>query len=394
RPDDHEPLTATGQVMGTAHYLAPELARGRAATAASDIYALGVVAYECLAGRRPFEGDDQIGVATAHLSEEPPPLPETISPDVRALVAAAMEKDPLRRIGGADVLAAAAESLRLHLHGAGPGTNGMPVNGAGTPGTAPTVFGVGAAAAAGAAAAEAFGPHGPVGSPPFGPLQSPPSGAGGYAATTPPPGAATASGALLGADGGPGSPDSGYPGVYQRPPTAPLPIVDDPGSGGLGAAGRRARSVSLPMIALVGLVAAVVIGTLVVALSQRGANDSGGTSTVQNTPTPTNTRRTTRSSPSPSKSTPPVIGGTTQTQGPSSSRGTPSQSRTTKPTPSPTRTSSPSPTATTKPSPSPTPVASGTTSPSPVDSTPSPSGQGGDGGGNGADTALARAGSR
>ncbi len=75
RPDDHEPLTATGQVMGTAHYLAPELARGRAATPASDIYALGVVMYECLAGRRPFEGDDQIGVATAHLAEEPPPLP-------------------------------------------------------------------------------------------------------------------------------------------------------------------------------------------------------------------------------------------------------------------------------------------------------------------------------
>lgn len=112
RPQDHEPLTATGQVMGTAHYLAPELARGLAATPLSDVYALGVVAYECLAGRRPFEGDNQVAVATAHLSEPPPPLPETLQPEVRRIVELAMEKNPEQRFRGANAFAAALESAR------------------------------------------------------------------------------------------------------------------------------------------------------------------------------------------------------------------------------------------------------------------------------------------
>jgi tRNA A-37 threonylcarbamoyl transferase component Bud32 len=365
RPDDHEPLTATGQVMGTAHYLAPELARGRAATAASDIYALGVVAYECLAGRRPFEGDDQIGVATAHLSEEPPPLPDTLAPDVRALVAAMMEKDPERRIGGADVVAVAAESLRLHLHGGAPGTSGTPANGTNGLGAAPTVFGIGAAA--GAAAGDPFGPLSP---PPFGPLLGPTSGGGGVAPGTP-PGAATASGALLGPVPGAPSPASGYPDGYQRPPTAPLPIVGEADTGGRARA--RARSVSLPMIALVGLVAAVVIGTLVVALHENGSGESGGPSTVQKTPTPTTTHRSSPATSTPSRSTAPAVSGSTQTTSTTSSRSTASATKTTKPTPSPTRTSSPSPTVSAKPSPSPTPVASGTTSPSPAGLSPSPS---------------------
>jgi serine/threonine-protein kinase len=113
RPLDHEPLTATGQVMGTAHYLAPELARGDVASPLSDVYALGVVMYECLAGRRPFDGSDQIAVATAHLTQAPPPLPETLPADVRRLVAAAMAKDPADRPPGGDALAAAAEWLRV-----------------------------------------------------------------------------------------------------------------------------------------------------------------------------------------------------------------------------------------------------------------------------------------
>jgi serine/threonine-protein kinase len=117
RPLDHEPLTATGQVMGTAHYLAPELAKGQDASPLSDVYALGVVAYECLAGHRPFEGDNQVAVALAHLNEQPPPLPATIPAQVRAVVGSAMEKDPQRRMPSAEAFAGALETLRYRQNG-------------------------------------------------------------------------------------------------------------------------------------------------------------------------------------------------------------------------------------------------------------------------------------
>jgi eukaryotic-like serine/threonine-protein kinase len=113
RPRDHEPLTATGQVMGTAHYLAPELARGEIASPLSDVYALGVVAYECLAGWRPFDGDNQVAVATAHLQDEPPLLPATIPAEVRKIVMSAMAKNPAKRPQGANALAALMEDVRL-----------------------------------------------------------------------------------------------------------------------------------------------------------------------------------------------------------------------------------------------------------------------------------------
>ena len=75
-------LTRPGQVLGTLDYLAPELVRGGEATPASDIYALGCVAFECLAGRPPFADRSLFGVGTAHLEDEPPDPPA--SPDVSA----------------------------------------------------------------------------------------------------------------------------------------------------------------------------------------------------------------------------------------------------------------------------------------------------------------------
>jgi serine/threonine-protein kinase len=84
-------------LVGTAGYLSPEQASGQPATAASDLYALGVVAYECLAGRRPFTGEHPIAVALGHLLQPPPPLPEDVPGEVRALVAQAMAKQPTRR---------------------------------------------------------------------------------------------------------------------------------------------------------------------------------------------------------------------------------------------------------------------------------------------------------
>jgi serine/threonine protein kinase len=103
-------LTMTGEVMGTAAYLAPEQAEGRPATAATDVYSLGVVAYQCLAGRRPFDGDTPVAIALAHLRESPPPLPADIPAAARAVVERAMAKDPADRYPSAAALAEAARA--------------------------------------------------------------------------------------------------------------------------------------------------------------------------------------------------------------------------------------------------------------------------------------------
>ena len=68
--------TRTGEVMGTPYYLSPEQALGRPATGASDLYALGVVAYELLTGSRPFDKGTPVATVLSHVSEAPPPLPE------------------------------------------------------------------------------------------------------------------------------------------------------------------------------------------------------------------------------------------------------------------------------------------------------------------------------
>ena len=112
---DAVPLTETGLVVGTAYYLSPEQARGRSAVPASDVYSLGVVAYECLAGARPFPGDNPIAVAMAHLQTPPPPLPPAIPPAVRELVMLTLAKDPAQRFRDAAELSVEAAALRSRL---------------------------------------------------------------------------------------------------------------------------------------------------------------------------------------------------------------------------------------------------------------------------------------
>ena len=109
---DQVPLTATGQVMGTAQYLAPEQATGQQATGSSDIYALGVIGYELLAGRRPFTGESQIAIALAQVNDTPPPLPESIPVPVRSLIMSMLAKDPADRPADAEALAVAADAIR------------------------------------------------------------------------------------------------------------------------------------------------------------------------------------------------------------------------------------------------------------------------------------------
>ncbi|GAB3794830.1 hypothetical protein GCM10028798_02430 [Humibacter antri] len=109
---DQVPLTATGQVMGTVQYLSPEQASGHPASPTTDIYSLGIVAYECLAGRRPFTGESQVAIAMAQINEQPPPLPVTVSEPVRNLVYACIAKNPAERPSSAAHLARAATALR------------------------------------------------------------------------------------------------------------------------------------------------------------------------------------------------------------------------------------------------------------------------------------------
>jgi len=111
RVADQVSLTATGQVMGTVQYLAPEQATGKPATPSTDIYALGVVAYEALAGRRPFTGDSQMVIAMAHINDPVPELPEYIDPAVSALVMECLAKKAADRPANALILAQRAEAL-------------------------------------------------------------------------------------------------------------------------------------------------------------------------------------------------------------------------------------------------------------------------------------------
>jgi serine/threonine-protein kinase len=106
------PLTRTGQVIGTPQYLSPEQAQGHLATPASDVYALGLVGYECLTGHSAFAGDNPVTIALKQLREQPEPLPAELPPSLRTLIGLALAKDPAQRLpDGAAFLAAVEDAL-------------------------------------------------------------------------------------------------------------------------------------------------------------------------------------------------------------------------------------------------------------------------------------------
>jgi serine/threonine-protein kinase len=154
-------MTQTGSIMGTAQYLSPEQAQGVAVDERSDLYSVGVVLYEMLTGRVPFEGDSAVSIALKQVAEPPTP-PRTLHPDtppeLEAVVLKALEKDPARRYQDADEFITALDRVRGHL-----------AAGYSPPGDATTAFAPVAGAAGTAvatpppppAAAYATGPHPP-----------------------------------------------------------------------------------------------------------------------------------------------------------------------------------------------------------------------------------------
>ena len=117
RVADQVALTATGQVMGTVQYLSPEQATGKPATASTDIYSLGIVAYEALTGRRPFTGESQMAIAMAQINDKPPAFGDDIDKRVQELVMSCLAKKPNQRPGSALDLSNRAKALRLQLEG-------------------------------------------------------------------------------------------------------------------------------------------------------------------------------------------------------------------------------------------------------------------------------------
>ncbi len=111
------PVTRTGMVVGTPAYLAPERVSGASATTATDLYSLGVVAYECLTGAPPFSGAP-VEVAVAHRDRPLPELPLAVPAEVARLVAELTAKDPAARPAGAGEVARRAGQLRDSISGA------------------------------------------------------------------------------------------------------------------------------------------------------------------------------------------------------------------------------------------------------------------------------------
>ncbi|WP_240809469.1 serine/threonine-protein kinase [Microbispora catharanthi] len=323
RADQGSRLTDAGMVLGTAAYCAPEQAEGAPVTPAVDIYALGVVAYECLAGQRPFDGDSPVTIALKHIREEPPPLPPDVPPAVRAIVERAMSKDPARRWPSAAAMSQAARQSVLPPAPGVPGTVALDA--------APS-YGPQGLAGGG------YGPQGATGAPATMGMGSPPA----------PTGATTQAGPY---QGGPEAlPATGATYRVTREswndaPAVPPATVASPQQGSRTArraAQRSKRGRGMPVAA--GVAGFAVVGGLAVL----GINMASAGSTTPESPAPSLTLITPSPTPSPTRAV--SRPSTKPSQDVSVSRPSPTKR---KPSPTPSPTPSPSPSRTASPTPSP-----------------------------------------
>jgi serine/threonine-protein kinase len=282
-------LTAAGSVLGTASYISPEQASGAGATRLSDVYALGVVAYQCLAGVRPFEGENPLEIAMRHVRDAPPPLPADIPPAVRQVVERAMAKDPAARWPTAAALGQVARQTAAQLSG-GTGT-GLPPIGVSAP-VSPGFSGPPGSPVSMPGSAMPGSPVVPPMSPAFGsPISGPPTSGQpiGASGTRVMPGAAgpgftgaQPGHAARGAAGVPPPPprgDTSYMDMGGYPPPAP------PGPPGrTGGSGRR-NNMMPAFIAIGVVVLLLVVAGVVYAATHTGGGTAGNNPTVAVTTT-------------------------------------------------------------------------------------------------------------
>ncbi|MFF3214766.1 protein kinase [Streptomyces sp. NPDC002886] len=261
-------MTQTGMVVGTPQYLSPEQALGRAVDARSDLYSVGIMLFELLTGRVPFVADSALGMAYAHVQEEPvapSSINRSVTPAMDALVARALKKNPNERFP------TAAAMLDEVARVAGAGHTGAPVI---VPGAHPTNSGAGFGSAV-------FPPvDSAAQAPPHSvqqPYQAPHTPVPSAYAPTPPPGPQS------GAYGYPQQHQQHQQPMHQQPQTpapyaastsTPPPYTLSPqgGHGGTGAGGGTGRKKNPVVIGAV-VVALVAIGGLIAVLKMGGDGD-------------------------------------------------------------------------------------------------------------------------
>ncbi|WP_333763920.1 Stk1 family PASTA domain-containing Ser/Thr kinase [Streptomyces sp. IBSBF 2390] len=252
-------MTQTGMVVGTPQYLSPEQALGRGVDARSDLYSVGIMLFQLVTGRLPFDADSPLAIAYAHVQEEPvapSSINRALPPAVDALVARALKKNPNERFPTAEAMRTECLRVAASLQPAAPSI---------VPGAGPGQSGSGVGSAV-------FPPVGPATPAPTGPVQTPyqPNPYGGPATPAPTPSPA---------------PAYGYPqqGGYQTPPvgyglqgasTPPPYTIAQQGSGQPGRGGKGNKSVVIGSVA----VAVVVVVGLIVAVTLHNGNsdDEGG----------------------------------------------------------------------------------------------------------------------
>jgi eukaryotic-like serine/threonine-protein kinase len=234
-------MTQTGMVVGTPQYLSPEQALGRGVDARSDLYSVGIMLFELLTGRLPFDADSPLAIAYAHVQEEPP-TPSTINqallPAVDALVARTLRKNPNERFPSAETMHD--ECTRIGGSGAASGAS-------------PAIVSGGPAAPSGAGVGQAvFPPVNDTGTPPPPGVQQPyqQQQMGGFGPSTPPPPNQGPMGQYA-----PGSPYGPQQGGAHTPP----PYTVSPSSGGNGGGKNRTAMVVGSVAASIAVLAIVIV---------------------------------------------------------------------------------------------------------------------------------------